>query len=291
MTDPSAIPPARSLDSAASLVEQFRADPAIAARLGKLVDAGNGHLGGIAASAQAFVAAALAAAVPARRLWLVCRDLRQQERVQAELETWGLRPHFLPEEEVLPMADAISDPEIAAERLHVLSTLGSAADLQPVVLSARSLDEQVPAKSSFRRATLQVGEGLDLAIGDLVEKLAHAGYDAVPQIHGRGQYAIRGGILDVFPWQAGQPLRLEYFGDMIDSLREFDLHSQTSTRRVPKADILLDRQGKSSRSEPLRTWLGDKDLAVALGQDDNGHAPDGKVGDTSLFYLGLNHRF
>ena len=262
--------PAPSPDAAAALVQRFCADPAIASRLGALADGGCGHLGGIAASGQAFVAAALAATVSARRLWVVCRDLRQQERVQAELETWGLRPHFLPEEEVLPIAEAVSDPEIAAERLHVLSTLGAGTDTQPVVLSARSLDERVPAKSSFRRATLQISEGMELAIGDLADKLAKAGYDAQPQIFGRGQYAIRGGILDVFPWQAGQPIRLEYFGDMIDSLREFDLHSQTSTRRIHSAEVLLDRQGSRAATQPLRDWLGPDDLAVALGQECDG---------------------
>ena len=133
-----------------SVVDKFRGNPDFA---GLLAAAGAGggpiHFPQIAPSAQAFVAAALAASHPARRLWVVCQDLRQQERVVSELETWGLQPLFLPEEEALPVDTAAGDPEIAAERLHVLSTIAAADLPHPVVLTAASLAEKIPPPCSL----------------------------------------------------------------------------------------------------------------------------------------------
>ena len=219
-----------------------------------------------APSAQAYVAAALAGGMAEGRLWVVCRDLRQQERVVSELETWGLQPIFLPEEETLPIEDAVGDPEILAERLHVLSTLASTnAQRQPLVLSAQSLDEQVPPPAAFRRESLVVKDGQELPMDDFKVRLEKAGYVCQAQVFARGQFAIRGGILDIFPWQAGYPVRLEYFGDTVESLREFDLHTQTSLCRVPQTEILLERAAKSKKSIPLRQWLQKNDFALALG--------------------------
>lgn len=253
-------------EGAGDLPERYLAEPEVGETLRALAAAGAGHLGGIATSGQAFVAACFARATPERRLWVVCQDLRHQERVVAELETWGHRPHFLPEEEHLPVEVEAADPEILAERLHVLATLAARTDLQPVVLVARSLDEEVPDPGGFRRRTRSITEGETLEMEELAAQLREAGYDAHPQVFGRGQYAIRGGILDVFPWQAGQPVRLEFFGDLVESLREFDLHAQTSIRRVAKCEILLDREAAGGANSPLRSWIGEGDLAISLGE-------------------------
>jgi transcription-repair coupling factor (superfamily II helicase) len=251
---------------ARDLPERFLAQVSAGETLRALADAGAGHLGGIAASGQAFIASCFARVAPEKRLWVICQDLRHQERVVAELETWGHRPHFLPEEEHLPVEVEAADPEILAERLHVLAAIAASTEREPVVLVTRSLEEDAPAPGSFRREVRVVSEGETLEMEELAALLRKAGYEVHPQVFARGQYAIRGGILDVFPWQAGQPTRLEFFGDLVESLRDFDLHSQTSIRRVPKCEILLDRESARGTTVKLRSWIGEHDLALALGE-------------------------
>ncbi|PYL62425.1 MAG: transcription-repair coupling factor [Verrucomicrobia bacterium] len=73
----------------------------------------------------------------------------------------------------------------------------------------------------------------------LVEQLVGSGYERVAQVTTRGQFAVRGGIVDIYSWQAPLPFRLEFFGDQIESLREFDIDSQTSVRDLRLADLLL----------------------------------------------------
>ena len=82
----------------------------------------------------------------------------------------------------------------------------------------------------------------------------------------RGQFAVRGGILDVYSWQAAAPIRAEFFGDEIESLREFDLDTQTSLRNLNEVELLLgaadDQSGKVLdyvRKEHLRVVIEDAD--------------------------------
>ena len=68
----------------------------------------------------------------------------------------------------------------------------------------------------------------------LVNSLGEAGYERAPQVTTRGQFAVRGGILDIYSWQAQLPIRAEFFGDEIESLREFDLDTQTSVAQFAR---------------------------------------------------------
>src|SRR5207249_11773115 len=91
------------------------------------------------------------------------------------------------------------------------------------------------------------------------EQLAGSGYERVGQVTTRGQFAVRGGIVDLYSWHAPLPFRLEFFGDQIESLREFDIDSQTSVRDLASVDILLG-QGAAASEPPGRS--GDRPSLV-----------------------------
>jgi len=205
-------------------------------------------------------------------IWILCQDIRAQERLHQEMATWQTPSHFLPELESLPDEAAIADPELAAERLHVLHTIARSRhspDRDPpvVVLVRDSLDDEVSAPSDIAANALTLQTSQKLPMQTLRASLEEAGYEAAPQVNARGQFAIRGGIFDVFPIQAGAPLRIEFFGDEIDSLREFDIHSQSSTQRLDHASILLGPADESSQH--LRTWISPDDFVIAVGTEDD----------------------
>ena len=103
---------------------------------------------------------------------------------------------------------------------------------------------------------------------ELLERLAASGYERVSQVTTRGQFAVRGGIVDLYSWQAPLPFRLEFFGDQIESLREFDIDTQTSVRDLRSIDILLN-QGAAVASPPGRS--GDR---PSLIEDQSGNVRD-----------------
>ena len=98
---------------------------------------------------------------------------------------------------------------------------------------------------------------------EFLERLAASGYERVSQVTTRGQFAVRGGIVDLYSWHAPLPFRLEFFGDQIESLREFDIDTQISVRDLRSIDILLN-QGAADQSGFVRDYIRERDLIIDI---------------------------
>lgn len=173
-----------------------------------------------------------------RRLWLVCEGHRQRERLAAELDLWGIDAADLPEMPAELDGGQIADPEAAALRLQVLD---DAAQKKSCIIlcGPDAFSQPAPSPAALAGSRIVVKQGTKADPLDLTAKLSSHGYDRVVTVQGRGQFAMRGGILDVFPWQGGRPLRIEFFDTEVDSLREFDVDSQASIGKLDQAELLL----------------------------------------------------
>jgi transcription-repair coupling factor (superfamily II helicase) len=196
-------------------------------------------------AAQAFVVACVTEHFRSRSCWVICPDSRRQEEIFNGLLNWKIEALFFPELELPTVEGAVPDPEVVAERLDVLRRAAE-SKRHVVVLTAESLDDQVPAGDELERRTVVLRRGERLSRDELVDQLLRGGYEAVPQVNARGQFAVRGGILDVFSWQHALPVRIELFGDEIDSLREFDLDEQTSIQKLERCEILTGEHERSA---------------------------------------------
>jgi transcription-repair coupling factor (superfamily II helicase) len=195
-------------------------------------------------------------------IWAICPTVRKQELFFESVSNWNSNAAFLPEAELAAVENVLPDPEIAAERLALLSQVekGSASEL--IVTTRAALDQPAPKRGRLRSASLEIRRGAGLRMADLLNALSSAGYERVVQVTTRGQFAVRGGIVDIFSWQTTLPLRIEFFGDEIESLREFDLDTQTSVRRREKASILLS--GADDTSGYVRDYIADDALLIEL---------------------------
>ncbi len=219
----------------------------------------------VSEGAQPFVAALIArhAFASGRRVWIFCENERAQESFHFELSCWLPGAVLFPHLEIAAVEGAIPDPEINAERLGVLQRLSKLEGGTAVVLNRRSLDEAVPPADRVARATLEMQKGQRIDRGKILEQLEGAGYENVPQISERGQFSVRGGILDIYSWQQTLPLRLEWFDDEIESIREFEIDDQTSVGLLDRCAVLLEvPEGKSVQ---LRSYLTKSDLTVSVG--------------------------
>ncbi|MCX8495909.1 MAG: transcription-repair coupling factor [Akkermansiaceae bacterium] len=172
------------------------------------------------------------------RLWLVCDLPRHRERLAAELELWGVSALTLPECPVETGEGSIADPESAAEWFAVLEVLARSESCV-VVCGSDAFSGKAPSPAALRASRTPLKSGTPLDPLELAKSLADHGYERTPTVTGRGQFAVRGGILDLFAWQAAKPLRLEFFDRELESIREFDLDSQASTRKLSESDLLL----------------------------------------------------
>jgi len=229
--------------------------------LGLLQAKGPITLDHVSEGAQAFVAAGVVRHHASRSCWILCPDVRRQEDLFNGLLNWEVDALFFPELELPAYEGALSDPEIVAERLEVLQQIAE-GKRAVVVLTASSLEDQIPSAESLQKQSIALRRGDRLDREALIERLIASGYEQVPQVTTRGQFAVRGGILDVFSWQHAVPVRIELFGEDIDSIREFELDDQTSIRTIERCELLV---GETEHlTVCLREYLRKADVLIGI---------------------------
>ncbi len=220
----------------------------------------------VAEPAQPFVAAVVAR-FQKKRIWIVCADVRAQEHFAAELTAWRPGARFFP-----PLEDAgegaLSDPEVAAERMELLRELAHGEIVGPIVIHASQWEADVPSSASLKKSMFSLSKGMRLDPEELASRLAEAGYERSAQVGTRGQFAMRGGIVDVYSWQAPLPMRLEFDDDLLESIRPFSPDSQISTGESENCEILAGKSGQ--KLAPLSTYRQKGDIVVIVGEASEG---------------------
>ena len=191
---------------------------------------------------------------------VLCQDDMAARRLQQELKSFlGEEAPMLPSRELTLYDTAVVSRAWEQKRLRQLFDLKTGGTSLQIMsweaLSQRTMPPQTLLKASF---TLETGKEYDLK--ELTQQLSSAGYSRCPMVEGPGQFAIRGGILDVFSPAADRPFRAEFFGDELDTMGFFDPDSQRRTENVDQVVVLpvgetqprLHPEGLAGLCEDLR---------------------------------------
>ncbi len=146
----------------------------------------------------------------------------------------------LPSQEVDPYRGLTPHLGVASARgraLHALATRTATL----VVASARSLVPRLGDRPAFAAAGLTLGPGFEIAPATLGERLALAGFTPEDPVDEPGEFCIRGGVVDFFPAAAAQPVRLEFIGDIVESVRQYDAGTQRSLAAMDQVDVIPQR--------------------------------------------------
>jgi transcription-repair coupling factor (superfamily II helicase) len=207
----------------------------------------------VSASLRPYVIAALAEidqAARARPTLVVVGDDRAARDLAADLRAWlaprqvryypsrgvAYESHLAPPAHLVGLRVAALDALLAAEVRGAAGSAGPAAGQPVVVVSAVALSEKVPDPALRPHSfTLRVGELLDLE--ECAAELVRAGYERVDQVEERGQFALRGGLLDVFPATEERAVRVDMFDVEIESLRWFSTFTQRSLGEAEEVEI------------------------------------------------------
>jgi len=193
-------------------------------------------LSAVPPAAQAFVIAGLLRDLNQPAL-ITVKNVKAQEELANDLEAWNIPFLFFPQTEPIS-AGALPDQEMAAERLAVLDQLRpSFTGL--LLATTIALNQPLPAPQDLQTAQLTVRSGTTLDREAWLAQLVAAGYQREAQVQERGTFSVRGAIVDVFSRHAQRPVRLEWEGNEIVSLREFDSAAQRSVRSLSEAVIFL----------------------------------------------------
>jgi transcription-repair coupling factor (superfamily II helicase) len=151
-------------------------------------------------------------------------------------------------------------PHLVGERARALDVLGGGG---LVCASAAAVAEPLPALAA-RPEPIRVARGAELSLEALTESLALAGYERVERADERGQFAVRGGLVDVFPTTGREPLRVEFWGDEIEGIRAFSPFTQRALHPVEDAVIY---PAAERRLDLVETQLLDEDEPIPLPTD------------------------
>jgi transcription-repair coupling factor (superfamily II helicase) len=148
---------------------------------------------------------------------------------------------LFPAWEILPYEMKIPDSEIIGRRLETLYDLATRKDILTISTVRSCLEKTIlPEDLKKKTVKLKVGESADIEL--LSQQLSGLGFRHFPQVEEVGSYSIRGGIVDVFPYSYPDPIRIEFFGDQIESVRKFAISDQRSIQKTDSALILPSRE-------------------------------------------------
>ncbi|MBC8145361.1 MAG: DEAD/DEAH box helicase, partial [bacterium] len=170
---------------------------------------------------------------------LVFEDRADADAVYADLVTLIGNDHTLLYQEEHHTAATVRDT-LDAELVSLSDALKTLSDdpLRIIVTDIETLSAPVPSAGNIAKAIVELRVGERVGLEDLARKLALGGFERADIVESVGQYALRGGIIDIFPAGADNPIRIEFFGDEIESMREFDPMSQRSVRDLPRIELM-----------------------------------------------------
>jgi transcription-repair coupling factor (superfamily II helicase) len=146
-------------------------------------------------------------------------------------------PQTIPAMDVLPAQRMSPHSEISAERAIGLWRLASRKTSITITPVASAL-LRTEAAEFYRQLALTLRVGEEIPLEDLLAHLRSIGYEQRDPVEMVGEFSLRGGILDIFPAEASKPIRIELFGDLIESIRRFDVETQRSVLKVSEATLL-----------------------------------------------------
>ena len=177
-------------------------------------------------------------ALPFAKNWTLylCKSEERAKEVLQDCKAFSENVYFYPPKDYLFYKADTRGHYILRERgeclRHLLEDSGGM-----IVTTFPALMEKMEGKNAFRGSLFTVQVGMSIELSDLQDKLSEMGYKRAEQVEMRGEYSIRGGIVDLFSNQMEDPVRIEFFGEEVDSIRSFSLESQRSLEQISEAKL------------------------------------------------------
>ena len=177
----------------------------------------------------------------AQRLLFVARDGQRLAEIERSLQFFAptMETIEFPAWDCLPYDRVSPHAAIVARRMAALARIGQTADRPQIVLTTvNAILQRVPLRDLVARGSLSAASGSRMPMADLIHWLEDNGFLRTSTVREPGEYAVRGGILDLYAAGAPAPLRLDFFGDTLETIRTFDAETQRTTDRRDRIDLV-----------------------------------------------------
>lgn len=246
---------------------------------------------GLPESMASFLSAKLCAETGKKVLLLSANDLKASHDADDAQQLLEGGVACLPGGEI-DLTRGASSHESAWRRLETLSRV-QAGEIRLLCTSMDAAMQRMGSAARFREETIRLAPGSVIDPNELIRRLTAMGYERVSMVEGKGQCAMRGGIVDVYPPAESQSLRIEFFDDEVDSIRAFDCISQRSLDAVddctltPAAEVLLDEAQSQRAARRMRDAIeqigGNAGMATSSLFSDLPPLPEDAEEDAAFF--------
>ncbi len=191
-----------------------------------------------------------------RPLIMLCENEKKASSAMEDLGALLGKCSMFPARELTFYQDVAASRDVAYRRIETMQKLLS-GETNVVVATMDSLMHRIMPREFFQQATLKISIGERLSLDDLRRRLLFSGYSRENMVEGKGQFSIRGGILDIYPSDALNAYRIEFFDDEVDSIRTFDTISQRSLENAreviipPACEVITDSSVRDKHLQVL----------------------------------------
>ena len=156
-----------------------------------------------------------------------------------------------------------TDEAMAIQRTEVLTALINNKEQAIIIVTyPEALAETVPQPTLLQQQTIAIAVEQEIPQSELINQLLALDFQRVDFVYEPGQFAVRGGIIDIYSYAHDNPYRLDFFGDEVDSIREFDIETQLSKERTQAIQIVAAK-GNQEQAALLTDYLSDKSIWVS----------------------------
>ncbi|MFM2479853.1 transcription-repair coupling factor [Celerinatantimonas sp. YJH-8] len=148
------------------------------------------------------------------------------------------RVKFLPDWETLPYDNFSPHQDVISNRLRTLYQMINGDDSQVFIMSVATWMMRTAPAQYIQSRSLKISQGQTIRLEQFRQNLVTGGYQQVDQVLGHGEFAVRGGLLDLFPMGSTEPYRVDFFDDEVDTIRSFDPDDQRSQNTVSEIELL-----------------------------------------------------
>lgn len=194
---------------------------------------------------------------------LVVKDEVSGKRFVKDIHALSENAWYYPAKDFLFYQADTQGTLITRQRVEVLKHLME-DDGGVIVASIDALMDKVLGKENFSESVLKICPGMVLEMEALTQKLSNLGYERMTEVEAMGEYSVRGGIADIYPFTAENPIRIEFWDTEVDNIRSFDVESQRSIESLSEVEIYpasdKAKSGGKEREVSLLDYFGENDV-------------------------------
>jgi transcription-repair coupling factor (superfamily II helicase) len=197
-----------------------------------------------------------------RSVLYIATDIDQAECLRDDLELLlgNSRASFFPCAEIIPYEDHDPNPSLVRLRLETLRNIISAR--QGIILAPlKGILQKVPDPDQFVDRCISVTTKTSVDYNGFVQNLVQAGYERTEFVESVGHFSVRGGIIDIYPWTRDDAVRIEFFGNSVESIRTFNVITQRSIEEIDRVE-LIPQLSPARDSCSLLEYLNNQTIVV-----------------------------